>query len=133
MLKTLFFRIAFISWLVFVTFSSLFSFSGVDTSGFNIPYFDKIVHFTFYFVMVFCGVLAVREQSKGRLKLSKVVTYVLLFSIVYGIIIEVLQYALTENRHGDFLDALANTFGAFMGALLVRNLFSGKWQLKWRF
>ena len=132
MLSKVLYRILFVSWLVFVTFSSLFSFDGEDTSVINIPNFDKFVHFTFYFVMVILGVLAVREYLKTPMKFLKVTIYMLFFAILYGIIIEVLQYTLTVNRQGDILDALANTLGALLGMLVVRILFSKKWSLKWK-
>lgn len=59
--------------------------------------------------------------------------YMLLFAVIYGIIIEVLQYTWTVNRHGDILDALANTVGALLGIWVARILFSRKWSLKWKY
>ena len=82
--------------------------------------------------MVILGVLAVREYLKTPMKFLKVTIYMLFFAILYGIIIEVLQYTLTVNRQGDILDALANTLGALLGMLVVRILFSKKWSLKWK-
>ncbi|MDF4221291.1 VanZ family protein [Maribacter sp. M208] len=108
---------------MFVTFFSLFSFSGIGASSFNIPHMDKIVHFTFYSVMVVLGYLAIpksKEQLVGR---AKLLWYIVLFAIVYGIIIEVLQHVATSDRHGDPLDALANSTGALVGLLVVRFLF----------
>lgn len=109
--------------MMFVTFSSLFSFSGIGTSRFNIPHMDKAVHFTFYGVMVVLGYLAIpksREQGIGN---SKLLWYIVLFAVLYGIIIEVLQHVATADRHGDLLDALANSTGAIVGMLAVRFLF----------
>ena len=130
MLKNILFRILFISWLVFVTFSSLFSFSGIDTSSFHIPHLDKIVHFIFYFGMVIFGVVALKEQVGQQFKLSKTLVVVFLFSVCYGIIIEVIQATYTVNRQGDILDGVANSIGALSGMLVSKILFSGKWPLK---
>lgn len=130
MLKNILFRILFLSWLVFVTFSSLFSFSGIDTSNFHIPHLDKIVHFIFYFCMVILGVVAFKEHLGQRLKLSKTLLAMFLFSVCYGIIIEVLQYSCTENRQGDFLDVIANTTGALVGMLVFKQLNTRVWRLK---
>ncbi|MGB3152783.1 MAG: VanZ family protein [Maribacter sp.] len=133
MLKKNLFRILFVSWLVFVTFASLFSFElEEEDSLIDIPNFDKVVHFTFYFVMVISGIWAIREYAKKPVKLSKVMIYMVLFAVVYGIIIEVVQHTATENREGDIFDALANTLGALVGMYVVRTLFSGKWSLKWK-
>lgn len=129
-LKKIVFRLGFISWLMFVTFSSLSSFEGADLSYFNIPYFDKMVHFGFYFILVVLGVFALKEQFKNRLKLFKCLVSALIFAITYGIIIEVLQAMFTVSREGDVLDAIANTAGALSGMMASKVLFSGKWPLK---
>jgi glycopeptide antibiotics resistance protein len=47
---------------------------------------------------------------------------VLSFTIIYGMIIEVLQYTLTVNRQGDIMDALANSMGAIVGLMLTKSL-----------
>jgi len=108
---------------MFVTFSSLFSLSDVGASRFNIPHIDKAVHFTFYSVMVFLGYLAFSKgKTKNSIK-SKLLWNIVLFAICYGIIIEVLQHVATSDRHGDLLDALANSIGAIVGMLVVRILF----------
>ncbi|WP_143057809.1 VanZ family protein [Maribacter orientalis] len=130
MVKNLVFKVLFISWMMFVTFFSLFSFSDVDTSRFNIPHIDKAVHFTFYFLMV---VLAYLAKTKGEFKTNgtlKLLWYIVLFAIVYGIIIEVIQHIATDDRHGDPLDALANSTGAIVGMLVLRFLFFRKSSLK---
>ncbi|WP_281542337.1 VanZ family protein [Maribacter aestuarii] len=130
MLSKVLYRILFAGWLVFVTFASLSTFETSGSSLTKIPHFDKFVHFIFYFIMVILGVLAVREYLKTSIKFSKVMVCVLLFAVIYGIIIEVLQYTWTINRQGDILDALANTVGALLGMWVARILFSRKWSLK---
>lgn len=119
--RILFFRIAFISWLMFVTFSSLFSFSGmVRAPRFNLPHADKVVHFIFYFVLVFLGVLATRDIYKANTDLKNKLLYVFLFAFFYGILIEFLQHNFTVDRQGDVLDVLANTLGAIAGIFTVK-------------
>jgi VanZ family protein len=116
--------------MVFVTLFSLFSFSGVDSSGFNIPHLDKAVHFTFYFVMVLLAFLAKgKEKSQGSGS-ANFLWYIVLFAICYGIIIEVLQHVATVDRYGDPFDALANSIGAITGMILIHFLFLRKPSLK---
>lgn len=126
--------ICFISWMALVTFSSLFSFPKEDFEmGFEIfPHMDKIVHFSFYCGAAFLGCFALVERFKDILSRKKVFFISFLFSVIYGIIIEVLQMTFTESRHGDILDVLANTCGAVVGVLLVKFVFSGKMRLKWK-
>jgi len=129
--KSPFFTIAFFGWLAFVTYASLASFSDIDTSTFKIPFADKIVHFIFYFTAAVLGVFFVREQVKWTVTLGKTLLLIFLFTLVFGILIEVIQYNFTENREGDLFDALANGFGSLMGVLTSRFLFSKKGYFNW--
>jgi len=114
---------------------SLFSFSNIDLppGSFNIPYADKIIHFIFYLGFGFLGSLCFRERTKGSLGIGKTIKIVLVLAIVYGIIIEILQYTITTDRMAEFGDVLANTLGAFAGIGLIRWVFSKKNPLKWKF
>lgn len=67
----------------------------------------------FYFVFVFLWCKA----FNATIKKSIVIVFV---AIVYGIIIEALQDALTTNRVADVYDALTNTLGAVTAALFLR-------------
>lgn len=131
MLKKPFFTLAFLGWLVFITFSSLYSFSGIDTDSFNIPYGDKLVHFTFYFVAAVLGVFFLREQRQWKLTQKKAMGIILVLTIVFGIIIEVIQHTLTVSREGDVFDALANTLGSFCGIFIVNVFFLRMGFMKW--
>ncbi|WP_262710884.1 VanZ family protein [Maribacter algarum] len=119
--------------MVFVTFSSLYSFQGPHVSRFNIPHADKIVHFVFYFVACILGTFFLRERTKGNLPFKKAVVIMILGTIFFGILMEVLQYSMTVTRTGDLLDGLANTTGSFCGGILMKFYFSGKRRLKWEF
>ncbi|MGB5555255.1 MAG: VanZ family protein, partial [Flavobacteriaceae bacterium] len=93
---------------------------------------DKAVHFTFYFVAVVSGVLAIREHTKGDADLKRTLIYALIAMVVFGIIIEVLQYKFTVDRTGDIYDGLANSLGAFGGSLAAKFLFSRQGLLNWK-
>ncbi len=131
MLKNSKYTIAFLGWMAFVTFSSLVSFSDTDAADIDIPNLDKVVHFSFYFGAAFLAVLFIRERTKGGMELRRAVLFAVVGAIIYGIIIEVLQYSFTADRHGDILDALANSVGAILGSLAVKSLFSKERWLKW--
>ena len=131
MLKNRLYTIAFISWMSLVAYSCLTSFSGDDVPSFNLPHMDKVVHFGFYFVGAILGTMALRELSKSKIPIKKVLFVILVVVIVFGMIIEVVQEQYTLDREGDMLDVLANSFGAICGALCMKSLFSGKTRLKW--
>ncbi|MDC6384128.1 VanZ family protein [Muricauda sp. SK9] len=135
MLRHYRYTVLFISWVLFITMLSLFSFSDMDLDegNLNIPYADKMVHFTFYLVFSILGCLLVRERTKGLWSLGKATRVIVILAVSYGIVIEVLQYTLTEDRMAEFGDVIANSLGAFAGIGLVRWLFSKEKPLKWKF
>ncbi len=108
--------------MVLISYLSLASISDVTTDVVDIPNLDKIVHFTFYFVATILGGFFLNEISKKKIVLLKATFIMMFVAIVYGMIIEVLQYSLTTNRHGDVLDFLANGMGAISGWFTVRYL-----------
>lgn len=109
--------------MVFVTFSSLYSFEQDELPSFNIPYADKLVHFTFYFVGLVLGSLYVLQlKGQGQVLLRKI-GILAFFLMLFGIIIEVIQGTMTLHRSGDFFDALANTTGVVLGFIVVFKVF----------
>ncbi|MBT8205790.1 MAG: VanZ family protein [Eudoraea sp.] len=123
---------AFYGWLLLITVLSLLSFPDDPDGGLDIPHMDKAVHFLFYFVAAILGSLYLREASKKTISLSKALTISLLFAVFYGILIEVFQSTLTDYRSGELEDILANSLGAITGVLLLKYLFFGKRQQKWK-
>lgn len=105
----------------------------LDEGNLNIPYADKITHFAFYLVFSMLGCLFVRERTKGRMALGRTLWNIALLAIFYGILIEVLQYTITEDRMAELGDVLANAIGVFVGIGLIRWLFSKEKPLKWKF
>lgn len=106
--------------MVFITLLSLFSFSGIDTGGFDIPHTDKLVHVVFYFVAVVLGSLCLGERRTGKHNGKSLVLPVIVFSVIYGIIIEGLQWIMPFNREADIWDIAANSLGAVLGGLLIQ-------------
>ena len=131
MLKKYLFTILFISWTGFITLLSLFSFEGDSLPSINIPHLDKLVHFTFYFVFAFLGCLGYRELKSKNTTIKRAVFLSILAAVIYGMVIEVLQGVATADRDPDILDFLANSVGAFLGAYVVKFIFSGNTSLKW--
>ncbi|MDL5513882.1 VanZ family protein [Arenibacter sp. M-2] len=124
--KKYFFTILFISWVVFITSLSLFSFEDDSLPSINIPHLDKLVHFSFYFVFTVLGCLSFREIDRKNTPPKKVILKIIFYAVVYGIIIEMLQGVATVDREPDLLDVLANSLGALFGSFAVKFIFSGK-------
>lgn len=135
MLRTYGYTFLFLGWVGFITTLSLISFRGMglDTGTLDIPHIDKFTHMVFYLVFVVLGCMFVRERSGGRIPLGRASWGITILAIVFGMVIEALQYTLTQDRMMEFLDMVSNAIGAFIGLLMVRWIFSGKKQLKWKF
>ncbi len=110
MLKNLFFWVA-LCWTGVVLFFCLAPSN--DIPAVNIPNLDKLVHAFFHFVFTILWFLFFKKQVKKKNQL-KLLVAVVLFSFLFGIGIEILQDQFATSRSGDFLDVLANFFGAII-------------------
>ncbi len=77
-------------------------------------YDDKIIHVFAYGIL-----FSLWHFTLLRLKIAKPIFCAALFSVVYGIIIEVLQGQLTIVRQLDVLDILANCIGVMIASLFI--------------
>ena len=111
MLKNLFFWIA-LCWTGVVLFFCLAPSN--DIPAVNIHNLDKLVHAFFHFVFTILWFLFFKKQVKKKNQLKLLVVAVV-FSVLFGIGIEILQDQFTTSRNGDFFDVLAN----FMGAVIA--------------
>lgn len=83
----------------------------------KVSFGDKIFHFLTYSVLTLLWYYAFFAKFKiGRVK---AIIYASVFSILFGIIIEVLQGSVTTSRFADIYDVLANTLGVLFTALLL--------------
>ena len=82
-----------------------------------IPNFDKVVHFTFYFVLAILMMWGWAKQQlfTGLHKNAWVKIFVI--ACAYGLLIEVLQETLTTDRHFEWLDEAADAAGAAVGLM----------------
>ncbi|WP_111307680.1 VanZ family protein [Confluentibacter sediminis] len=84
----------------------------------GISFADKIFHSLTYTLLAFLWFNTLIFQFKMGNK--QAIIYASVISIVFGIIIEVLQGVFTKTRHADVLDVLANSLGVlFMVSLIM--------------
>lgn len=81
--------------------------------------FDKIAHVIIHLVFTFLWFMSLMSL---KLKFKKAIFFAFLFSVAFGISIEILQQLLTTTRKADILDVLANITGGFLTVWLVFNL-----------
>ena len=132
MLRKHIFKCAFLLWMTFITILCLISFSSDDLAPIEFAHMDKVAHFTFYFVASILGSLALREVKHGAISFKKAIAVIFVSLVLYGIVIEVLQYNFTADRSGDAFDAITNAIGALGGICVLKFVFSTNTQLKWK-
>ena len=85
---------------------------------------DKVVHFFMYLVLTVACVLDI-HFNKNSLSDKIKISYCILFPILLGGILEILQWKFTVSRSGDWFDMLADTLGVVVGYFLMRLLMNG--------
>jgi VanZ family protein len=98
--------------IMYLSLTSSHTFDKV--SLFNFPFTDKIVHFGMYFVLMSVIIF----ENRKTIKSIRHLFLIALIPIFYGILIEVLQSALTSTRSGDFYDAIFDFAGIMVSSLL---------------
>lgn len=99
-------------WLVFIMVLCLMPPQDLpQMPGFQLPFFDKIVHSGMYFIF---SLLMVRPL---RIMHWPVWPVTLAASLIVGGLIEILQYTLTSFRSASWGDFAADTVGAAAGIL----------------
>lgn len=80
----------------------------------NFTYLDKIEHTLAYFVLCFLWLVSIKKKG---------MKFVVIIAVVlFGILLEVLQSVLTDYRTFDYMDMLANTFGALLAFAAYRQV-----------
>ncbi|MDM1367216.1 VanZ family protein [Myroides marinus] len=113
-------------WTVVVLAACLLSSETIAKAPrFDIPYKDKLAHFTFYFVF---SVIWFKYYVKSNPNTSRIKLSIRIFTIasLMGGIVEVLQYYFTASRSAEWADELANCLGSLFGVLLCLTLFRRK-------
>ncbi|MGE5944759.1 MAG: VanZ family protein [Flavobacteriales bacterium] len=93
----------------------LISFKKLPDIG--VSFGDKLFHSLTYVILVFLWYNSLVFHFKiGKIK---ALTDASIISIIFGIIIEVLQGVFTATRHADVFDVLANSIGVVVAASLL--------------
>ena len=106
-----------IIWGLFIFILSSFPGDDIPKSFIiNIPFADKIIHFFLYFLLVILILIGSLKKSKTTLTIRKFL-FAFSISLLYGILLEILQDLVFIMRGADLLDIIANAVGSFIGLL----------------
>ena len=93
---------------------------------FNIPFFDKYVHFAMFFMLTalfsYPFIYSVADEPVIKAWVNKVTTYV----ILYGILMEFVQRYFVSGRSFDLIDIVFDTFGSVAGLVVARKYYDKK-------
>ncbi|WP_296315760.1 VanZ family protein [Winogradskyella sp. UBA3174] len=79
---------------------------------------DKIYHVLAYSILAFLWMTYFKSSNKPHIILSVIVS-----TVFFGLVIEILQHQLNSNRTFDVLDILANCVGVLIGTLIAVRLY----------
>ena len=119
-----FYRIAFVSWTVFIMILLLLPgslFSDRKIEAITIPCSDKIVHFFLFFVFAFLLHICLKRGT--NLDRGKIVLLCILSSFVYGLAGETMQYLTYDlfKRTFNLYDLLADVLGALFALVFLES------------
>lgn len=81
------------------------------------PHFDKFAHFCMYATLSFVFFI---ENHKSTIHIRK--RWIVMDTIMLGIFLEFVQMLFTNNRSGNFYDAVFNTIGVVTGSIFYFSL-----------
>lgn len=91
-----------------------------DFSFWNIFGIDKLVHIAMYGILSFL-VLKSGNLQPAHWKLQNNIVFIAALSgVVYGGLIELYQEFILFDRHGEWMDFVANMAGTFFGIMLFK-------------
>ncbi len=113
MLRQVFFWLA-ITWTGIILFLCLVKSS--DLPQVNMQNLDKVVHAFFHFVFTTLWYLVFKKRMNSS-TITKPLVVSFMFSVFFGILVEILQWLCTTTRTADVFDVLANVTGATLAVI----------------
>ena len=87
---------------------------------FNLPNFDKYVHFGMFFLLTALFCFPFIKSKTGYLSLFRLFNKIALYVILYGISMEFVQKYFAVGRSFDLFDILFDSLGSIAGLITVR-------------
>lgn len=104
-------------WTFTILFLCLVNSNELPSINLKIESSDKGVHFIFHFIFTLLWLAYLFAKSSFVTK-SQIVK-VILISVSFGCLIEIIQGSFTTTRNADIMDVLANSIGAISAGLLI--------------
>ena len=95
------------------------------SSFFDIPYFDKYVHFSMFFMLVALFSYPFFYVDLSASEIKGWMTRITIYVILYGIAMEFVQKFMANGRSFDLIDIIFDALGS-VAALIVLRIFYDK-------
>lgn len=82
--------------------------------------FDSFAHAFLFGVLTFLMIIGLTKQFSFLRLRHYAIRASLLFSFIFGVMVELMQHFLIYGRQGDIMDVLANTIGCLLGIVLFK-------------
>ncbi len=115
------------AWLIISTI--LLTLPGSDlpkSSFFNFPYFDKIVHFTMFFLLTFFFSYPFTMYMQNKRAVKSWFVSIALSVLAYGIFMEFVQKYFVPGRSFDVADIIFDGLGTLTGIFAIMCFFKKK-------
>ncbi|MDB4534338.1 VanZ family protein [Vicingaceae bacterium] len=105
-----------IFWLFIILFLS--GYSGKQMPKIPVWQIDKFAHTFMYLILSVCMCIPFFIGFSEKNKRYTIGLKIVLFGILYGGLMEILQESIFINRSGNWYDFFANTLGAILGVII---------------
>lgn len=107
-------------WFIIMCYLLFMPASQLPTEPFlKIPYFDKIVHFSMFFILCLLFFRPVKYHSRNFYVWTPLLT------LLFAAVLESVQHKISISRHTDIYDFLANSAGLLTATLFYWYFISG--------
>ena len=110
-------------WGITIILLSLLSGNKIEKiSLINFQHSDKVIHFFMYFVFSYFLYEGFRHQYNEIIKIKNQIMIVLLISVIFGVVMEILQLTIATNRSAEILDFVSNLAGSVLAIVLFNKI-----------
>ncbi|WP_294818436.1 VanZ family protein [uncultured Flavobacterium sp.] len=107
-----------ISWTAVITVACLVSAENFESlEKVDMPAKDKLLHAFFYFVFTVLWSYGLKTLKVSSAASRRGLAFAI--AVGYGILMELFQWGITNNRSADVLDAVANTVGSALAVIVL--------------
>jgi len=102
-------------WTIIILYLSLGHISSPDKIT-VIPFLDKVIHLSMYFILTILLLFELQLSTK-----KNTIAMIMLYSLLFGSLMEILQSYIFVYRSGDYLDFIFNSLGTIVALFFFKH------------